>query len=137
MAICVAALVERSGYGTVRGSSSRKGVMRFASTGRRLAAGRNIVDYSGRPTRPGLSDSARGSFFSPKKPARRWSRRTWNTRVAGVSRAGTVSLCRVPSPRCGSFSVLRSEIGTDRGPEEFETERIRLQNAMMSLVEQK
>lgn len=131
----VAILIERSGYGTIRGSSSRKGVIALRQLADTLAAGGNVLVTPDGPRGPVYHVSQGVVFLAQKTGApvapihleysSCWRLKSWD-RFA------------VPWP----FAKLRAILGApihiapiaDR--EQFEVERLRLQNAMTSLVEQ-
>jgi len=131
----IATFIERSGYGTIRGSSSRKGMIAFRQLVDTLAAGSNVLLTPDGPRGPVYQASPGVVFLARKSGATIvpihmeysscWRLKSWDRFV-------------VPRP----FAKLRAILGapvriasTDN-PEEFEAERLRLQNAMMSLVEQ-
>ena len=132
----VATLIERSGYGTVRGSSSRKGVIALRQLVDSLAAGMNVLITPDGPRGPVYETSPGVVFLAQKTGApvvpihleysRCWRLKSWDRFV-------------VPHP----FARLRARFGaplqmapaTDAN--QLEAERLRLQEAMMSLVEQK
>jgi lysophospholipid acyltransferase (LPLAT)-like uncharacterized protein len=130
----VAILIERSGYGTIRGSSSRKGVIALRQLVDALAAGSNVLLTPDGPRGP-VYEASQGIVFLAQKTGAPvvpihmeysscWRLKSWDRFI-------------VPRP----FARLRAILGTPiqvapiRDPEQFEAERLRLQNAMMSLVE--
>jgi len=131
----IAAFIERSGYGTIRGSSSRKGVIALRQLLDTLAGGDNVLFTPDGPRGPVYHASPGVIFLAQKSGApivpihmeysRSWRLKSWD-RFA------------VPWP----FGKLRAIFGAPipvaplAGPEQLETERIRLQDAMMSLVEE-
>jgi len=131
----VATLIERSGYGTVRGSSSRKGVIALRQLVDALAAGTNVLITPDGPRGPVYETSPGVVFLAQKTGApvvpihleysRCWRLKSWDRFV-------------VPQP----FARLRArfgaplQIGPATDAAQFEAERLRLQKAMMSLVEQ-
>ena len=131
----IAIFIERSGYGTVRGSSSRKGVLALRQLIDTLAGGDNVLFTPDGPRGP-VYQATQGVIFLAQKSGAPivpihmeysscWRLKSWDRFV-------------VPRP----FAKLRAIFGAPfhvaplAGAEEFETERLRLQNAMMSLVEQ-
>jgi lysophospholipid acyltransferase (LPLAT)-like uncharacterized protein len=131
----IARFIERSGYGTVRGSSSRKGVIALRQLVDTLAAGDNVLVTPDGPRGP-VYQASQGIIFLAQKSgapivpihmeySRAWRLKSWDRFV-------------VPRP----FAQLRAIFGAPlridpiSAPEQFEAERVRLQEAMMSLVEQ-
>jgi hypothetical protein len=131
----IAIFIERSGYGTVRGSSSRKGMIALRQLVDTLAAGSNVLVTPDGPRGPVYSVSQGIVFLAQKTGApvvpihmeysSAWRLKSWDRFV-------------VPKP----FATLRAIFGAPlqfaplSEPHEFEAEQLRLQNAMMSLVEQ-
>ena len=132
----VAMLIERSGYGTIRGSSSRRGVIALRQLVDALAAGTNVLITPDGPRGP-VYEASQGVVFLAQKTgapvvpihieySRCWRLKSWDRFI-------------IPRP----FTKLRAIFGaplhvqpvTDANG--LEAERVRLQNAMMSLVEQK
>jgi len=131
----IAMFIQRSGYGTVRGSSSRKGVIALRQLVDTLAAGRNVLLTPDGPRGP-VYEASQGVVFLAQKTGAPvvpihmeysscWRLKSWDRFI-------------VPRP----FARLRAIFGAPiqvapiEDAEQFETERLRLQNAMMSLVEQ-
>jgi lysophospholipid acyltransferase (LPLAT)-like uncharacterized protein len=131
----IARFIERSGYGTIRGSSSRKGVIALRQLVDTLAADGNVLVTPDGPRGP-VYQLSQGVVFLAQKSAAPvvpihmeysscWRLKSWDRFV-------------VPRP----FAKLRAIFGAPiqvppiAGAEDFEAERLRLQNAMMSLVEQ-
>lgn len=132
----VSILIERSGYGTIRGSTSRKGVIALRQLVEALAAGSNVLFTPDGPRGPVYEVSPGVIFVAQKSGApivplhveysSCWRLKSWDR------------FC-VPRP----FSKLRFIVGaairvepaTDA--EQFEADRLRLQDAMRRLVEQK
>jgi lysophospholipid acyltransferase (LPLAT)-like uncharacterized protein len=132
----IAFFIERSGYGTIRGSSSRKGVIALRQLVETLAAGGNVLVTPDGPRGPVYQASQGIVFLAQKSGApvipihmeysSSWRLKSWDRFV-------------VPRP----FATLRAIFGApiqvppieDAG--QFEAQRLRLQNAMMSLVEEK
>jgi len=131
----IATFIERSGYGTIRGSSSRKGVIALRQLLDTLAGGDNVLFTPDGPRGPVYHASQGVIFLAQKSGApivpihmeysHSWRLKSWD-RFA------------VPWP----FGKLRAIFGVPisiaplTGPEQLETERIRLQEAMMRLVEE-
>ncbi|HEX7516526.1 MAG TPA: lysophospholipid acyltransferase family protein [Chthoniobacterales bacterium] len=132
----IAALVERFGYGTVRGSSSRKGASALLRLAEVFASGTHLVITPDGPRGP-VYQLGQGVIFlaqkcdTPVVPANLeysscWRFRSWDRFI-------------LPRP----FSKVRVifgvplHIAATENPEEFEKERLRLQNAIMDLVERK
>ena len=131
----VSLLIERSGYGTIRGSTSRKGVIALRQLVDALAAGSNVLFTPDGPRGPVYQVSPGVIFVAQKSGApivplhmeysSCWRLKSWDR------------FC-VPRP----FSKVRFILGAalrveqTTGAEQFEAERLRLENAMMSLVEQ-
>lgn len=132
----LAALVERFGYGTVRGSSSRKGASALLRLAEVFADGTHIVITPDGPRGP-VYQLDQGVIFLAQKcdaavvPANMeysscWRFKSWDRFI-------------LPRP----FSKVRVifdapiRIGTTASPEDFENERLHLQNALMNLVERK
>ena len=131
----IARFIERSGYGTIRGSSSRKGVIALRQLVDTLAADGNVLVTPDGPRGPVYQASQGVVFLAQKSGApvvpihmeysSCWRLKSWDRFV-------------VPRP----FATLRAIFGTPivvppiADPDQFEAERLRLQNAMMSLVEQ-
>jgi lysophospholipid acyltransferase (LPLAT)-like uncharacterized protein len=132
----VSLLIERSGYGTIRGSTSRKGVIALRQLVDALAAGSNVLFTPDGPRGPVYQVSP-GVIFTAQKSGAPvvplhmeysscWRLKSWDR------------FC-VPRP----FSRVRFILGAafrvepTADAEQFEAERLRLEEAMMSLVEQK
>lgn len=131
----IARFIERSGYGTIRGSSSRKGVVALRQLVDTLAADGNVLVTPDGPRGP-IYQTSQGLVFLAQKSGAPvvpihmeysscWRLKSWDRFV-------------VPRP----FATLRAIFGTPltvppiENAEQFEAERLRLQHAMMSLVEQ-
>jgi lysophospholipid acyltransferase (LPLAT)-like uncharacterized protein len=131
----IARFIERSGYGTIRGSSSRKGVVALRQLVDTLAANGNVLMTPDGPRGPVYQLSQGVVFLAQKSGApvvpihmeysSCWRLKSWDRFV-------------VPRP----FAKLRAIFGPPihvppiANPEDFEAQRLRLQNEMMSLVEQ-
>lgn len=131
----VSLLVERFGHGTVRGSTSRKGVIALRQLVEALAAGTNVLITPDGPRGP-LYEINQGIIFVAQKSGaaivpmqleyeKAWRLKSWDRFF-------------VPKP----FSKVRIIFGAPmrvaptNGPEEFERERLRIQDAMVALVKQ-
>ena len=132
----IAIFIERSGYGTIRGSSSRKGVIALRQLVDTLAANGNVLVTPDGPRGP-VYQASQGVVFLAQKTGAPvvpihmeysscWRLKSWDRFI-------------VPHP----FAKLRAifgmplRIAETQTPEEFEAERMRLQNAIMDLVERK
>jgi lysophospholipid acyltransferase (LPLAT)-like uncharacterized protein len=131
----IAIFIERSGYGTIRGSSSRKGVIALRQLVETLAAGGNVLVTPDGPRGPVYQASQGIVFLAQKSGApvipihmeysSSWRLKSWDRFV-------------VPRP----FATLRAIFGAPiqvppiADADQFEAQRLRLQNAMMSLVEE-
>lgn len=132
----LAAFVERYGYGTIRGSTSRKGASALLRLAEVFAAGTNIVITPDGPRGP-VYELGQGVIFLAQKCnaevvpgsmefSSSWRFKSWDRFF-------------IPRP----FSTVRIIFGVPLRiadtptAEEFEAERLRLQNAVMNLVEQK
>jgi lysophospholipid acyltransferase (LPLAT)-like uncharacterized protein len=130
----IAPLVERFGFQAVRGSSSRLGATGMLELVGILAAGRDVLLTPDGPRGPvyelgpGIILLAQKSG-SPIQPI--------NLEFSSCWRVKSWDRFILPRP----FSKVRVIFGplhrvkSTRTPEEFETERLRLQNVMMALVE--
>ena len=132
----LAAFVERYGYGTIRGSTSRKGASALLRLAEVFEAGTNIVITPDGPRGP-VYQLGQGIIFVAQKCnagivpgsmefSRSWRFKSWDRFF-------------VPRP----FSTVRVifgeplRIAATPTPEEFEAERLRLERAVMNLVEEK
>jgi lysophospholipid acyltransferase (LPLAT)-like uncharacterized protein len=132
----VADLTQRFGFEVVRGSSSRLGASAILELGNVLASKRDVLITPDGPRGPAYELGPGIIFLAQKTGATVvpinfeysscWRLKSWDRFI-------------VPRP----FSHVRfiigppHRVGSTNTPEEFEAERIRLQNAMMSLVEQR
>lgn len=126
----VAILVERFGHGTIRGSSSRKGVIALRQLVDELKAGTNVLITPDGPRGP-LYEVNQGAIFLAQKSgapivpmqieyAKSWRLKSWDGFF-------------IPKP----FSTVRIIFGAPlQVSDDLETERVRVQEAMMALVEQ-
>jgi len=132
----LAALVERFGYGTVRGSSSRKGASALLRLAEVFADGTHIVITPDGPRGP-VYQLDQGVIFLAQKcdaavvPANMeysscWRFKSWDRFI-------------LPRPFSKVQVIFGAplRIGTTATPEDFENERLHLQNALMNLVERK
>ena len=126
--------IRRFGYDVVRGSSSRLGASAVRQLTEVLAAGRDVVITPDGPRGPAYELGPGIIFLAQKTGAavlpmnlefsHCWRLRSWDRFI-------------VPRP----FSRVRvlfgqlHRVGATNTPEQFEAERLRLQKAMMSLVE--
>jgi lysophospholipid acyltransferase (LPLAT)-like uncharacterized protein len=131
----IATFIERSGYGTIRGSSSRKGVIALRQLMDTLAADGNVLFTPDGPRGP-IYEATPGVIFLAQKSGAPivpihmeysscWRMKSWDRFI-------------VPRP----FATLRAIFGAPisiaplADAKQFEAEQLHLQNAMMSLVEQ-
>ena len=132
----IAIFIERSGYGTIRGSSSRKGVIALRQLVDMLASREGNVLVTPDGPRGPVYQASQGIVFLAQKSGApivpihmeytsSWRLKSWDRFV-------------VPRP----FATLRAIFGEPiriaplESADQFEAEQLRLQNAMMSLVEQ-
>ena len=132
----IASFIERSGYGTIRGLSSRKGVIALRQLVDTLAADGNVLVTPDGPRGPVYQVSQGVVFLEQKSGApvvpihmeysSCWRLKSWDR------------FC-VPRPFSKVRFILGTPIHVERitSPEQFEQERLRLQTVMTSLVEQK
>jgi lysophospholipid acyltransferase (LPLAT)-like uncharacterized protein len=131
----IAQFIERSGYGTIRGSSSRKGVIALRQLVETLVSGTGNVLVTPDGPRGPVYQVSQGIVFLAQKSGAPivpihmeysscWRLKSWD-RFA------------VPRP----FAKLRAIFGAPihiarlESAEQFEPEQLRLQSEMMSLVE--
>lgn len=131
----IAQFIERSGYGTIRGSSSRKGVIALRQLVETLAASGNVLVTPDGPRGPVYQVSQGIIFLAQKSGApivpihmeysSCWRLKSWDRFV-------------VPRPFAKLRAIFGAPIHIPRlvGAEQFEAEQLRLQNEMMRLVEQ-
>ncbi len=132
----ISSFIERSGYGTIRGSSSRKGVIALRQLVDTLAAGGNVLLTPDGPRGP-VYQASQGVVFLAQKTGAPvvpihmeysscWRLKSWDRFI-------------VPRPFAKLRAIFGAPIQVKRttGAEEFETERLRLQSAMVSIVERK
>ena len=132
----IAELVQRIGFDVVRGSSSRQGATAMLQMAEVLASGRDVVIAPDGPrgpvyeVGPGIVLLAQKSG-APVFPA--------HLEYSGCWRVKSWDRFILPRP----FSKVRLIFGPPHyvpatsGEQDFEAERLRLQNAMMSLVERR
>lgn len=132
----VSILIERSGYGTIRGSSSRKGVVALRQLVDALEAGMNVLITPDGPRGPVYVASQGVVFLAQKTGALVVP---INMEYSSCWRLKSWDRFFVPRP----FATLRAIFGAPlqvpptADADQLEAERLRLQNAMMSLVEEK
>jgi hypothetical protein len=130
----LADLVQRFGFDVVRGSSSRRGATAILRLTDVLASGRDVVITPDGPRGPAYEIGPGLVFLSQKSGvpvlpmnmeySSYWRLKNWDRFI-------------VPRP----FSTVRLIVGQPHhvppttNDEEFETERLRLQNAMLEIVE--
>jgi len=130
----VSILIERSGYGTIRGSSSRKGAIALRQLVDTLASGSNVLLTPDGPRGP-VYEASQGVVFLAQKTgaavvpihmeySSSWRLKSWDRFF-------------VPRPFAKLRAIFGAPIQVASDPNQFEAERLRLQNAMMSLVERK
>jgi lysophospholipid acyltransferase (LPLAT)-like uncharacterized protein len=132
----VSILIERSGYGTIRGSTSRKGVIALRQLVDALASGMNVLITPDGPRGPVYTASQGVVFVAQKSGAAvipmhmeyssAWRLKSWDRFF-------------VPRPFSKVRIILGAPVVVKRttGAEQFEAERRRVQDVMMSVVEQK
>ena len=130
----VADLTERFGFDVVRGSTSRLGASAMLELTQVLASGRDVLITPDGPRGPAYEVGRGIIFLAPKSGApiqpinieysSCWRARSWDKFILPrpFSRARVI------------FGPLFRVVSTET-EEEFEAERLRLQNAMMALVE--
>ena len=126
--------IRRFGYNVVRGSSSRMGTSAILQLTEELATGRDVVITPDGPRGPVYKLGPGVVFLAQKSGA---SVLPMNLEYSGCWRLGSWDRFIIPKP----FSTVRVLIGqpqhvkSTETPEEFEGECLRVQDAMMSLVE--
>jgi lysophospholipid acyltransferase (LPLAT)-like uncharacterized protein len=132
----IAALVQRSGFDVVRGSSSRLGATAMLQMAELLAHGRDVVISPDGPRGP-VYEMAPGIVLLAQKSGAPVF--PLNLEYSGCWRVKSWDRFILPHP----FSKVRvifgppHQVAATKTEEEFETERLRLQNAMMALVERR
>lgn len=130
----IAGLIERYGYGTVRGSTSRKGVVALRQLVDVIAAGNHALITPDGPRGP-VYNVTSGILFvaqksgAPVVPLNIEYRTAW--------RAKSWDRFFVPKPFSRVDVTLGApiQIAPTSGPEEFERERLRLSEALMAGLE--
>jgi len=126
--------VQRFGYDVVRGSSSRLGASAILQLTQVLASGRDVVITPDGPSGPAYQLGPGIIFLAQKSGA---PVLPINLEYSRCWRLGSWDRFIVPWP----FAKVRvlinrpHRVGPTATPEEFEAERLALQNAMMALVE--
>jgi lysophospholipid acyltransferase (LPLAT)-like uncharacterized protein len=126
--------IHRFGYDVIRGSSSRMGASAILQLTEVLASGRDVVITPDGPRGPAYELGPGIIFLAQKSGA---SVLPVNLEYSRCWRLGSWDRFIIPKP----FSTVRVLISqpyhvkATNTPEEFEVERLRLQDAMMSLVE--
>ncbi len=126
--------IHRFGYEVVRGSSSRLGARAILQLTEVLASGRDVVITPDGPRGPAYELGPGIIFLAQKSGA---AVLPMNLEFSHCWRLGSWDRFIVPRP----FSKVRvlvsrlHRVGATDTPEQFEAERLSLQNAMMSLVE--
>ena len=126
--------IHRFGYDVVRGSSSRLGASAILQLTEALAAGRDVVITPDGPRGPAYELGPGIIFLAQKSGA---AVLPMNLEFSHCWRLGSWDRFIVPRP-FSKVRVLigqRYRVGATNTPDEFEAERLSLQNAMMSLVE--
>jgi lysophospholipid acyltransferase (LPLAT)-like uncharacterized protein len=126
--------IHRFGYDVVRGSSSRLGAGAILQLTEVLASGRDVVITPDGPRGPAYELGPGIIFLAQKSGA---AVLPMNLEFSHCWRLGSWDRFIVPRP-FSKVRVLVSQlhrVGPTNAPEEFEAERLSLQNAMMALVE--
>jgi hypothetical protein len=126
--------IHRFGYEVVRGSSSRLGASAILQLTEVLASGRDVVITPDGPRGPAYELGPGIIFLAQKSGA---AVLPMNLEFSHCWRLGSWDRFIVPRP-FAKIRVLVSQphrVGVTSTPEEFERERLALQNAMMALVE--
>ena len=132
----IADVTRRFGFDVVRGSSSRMGASALRELGDVLASGRDVLITPDGPRGPAYQLGPGIIFLAQKTGA---SVVPVNMEYSSCWRVKSWDRFIIPKP----FSKVRVIIGPPQqieptsSDEEFESERLRLQNAMMSLVERR
>jgi lysophospholipid acyltransferase (LPLAT)-like uncharacterized protein len=130
----IADVVQRFGYNVIRGSSSRLGASAILQLTEMLASGRDVVITPDGPRGPAY-ELGPGIIFLAQKSGAAVLR--MNLEYSRCWRVGSWDRFIVPRP----FSRVRvlidepHRVKSTGTPEEFESERQALQDAMMALVE--
>jgi lysophospholipid acyltransferase (LPLAT)-like uncharacterized protein len=126
--------IRRFGYDVVRGSSSRLGASAILQLTEVLASGRDVVITPDGPRGPAYELGPGIIFLAQKSGA---AVLPMNLEFSHCWRLGSWDRFIIPRP-FAKVRVLVSEphrVGATTTPEEFERERLALQNAMMAMVE--
>ena len=126
--------IRRFGYNVIRGSSSRLGTSAILQLTQELASGRDVVITPDGPRGPVYELGPGMVFIAQKSGAPVLA---MNLEYSRCWRLGSWDRFIIPQP-FSKVHVLISEprhINPTGTPEEFEAERLRVQQAMMSLVE--
>jgi lysophospholipid acyltransferase (LPLAT)-like uncharacterized protein len=132
----IASLVQRLGFDVVRGSSSRLGATAMLQMADLLASGRDVVIAPDGPRGPAYELSPGIVLLAQKSGAPVFP---VNLEYSSCWRLKSWDRFILPRP----FSKVRvifgppHQVAPTSGEDEFERERLRLQNAMMALVEQR
>ena len=126
----IARIIERFGYGTARGSSSRGGLQGDAAAGARHGAGQagRRSRSTARAVRRASRSRARSGWRG--RPAIRCCRFTWRRRRTGRRRAGTGRRFRSRSPRWRSRSASRSTCLATPTTQQLESARQELEERL-------
>jgi lysophospholipid acyltransferase (LPLAT)-like uncharacterized protein len=132
----IADATQRFGFDVVRGSSSRMGASALLELSEILASGRDVLLTPDGPRGP-VYELGQGIIFLAQKTGARvvpvnmeysscWRVKSWDRFI-------------IPRPFAKVRVILGQphQVRSTSTPEEFENERLRLQNAMMSLVERR
>jgi lysophospholipid acyltransferase (LPLAT)-like uncharacterized protein len=126
--------IHRFGYDVIRGSSSRMGTSAILQLTQMLASGRDVVITPDGPRGPAYELGPGIVFLAQKSGA---SVLPMNLEYSGCWRLGSWDRFIIPHP----FSKVRVLISQPLSvkptgmPDQFEAERVRVQDIMMSLVE--
>jgi lysophospholipid acyltransferase (LPLAT)-like uncharacterized protein len=126
--------IRRFGYRVIRGSSSRLGASAILQLTEELASGHDVVITPDGPRGPAYELGPGIVFLAQKSNA---SVLPMNLEYSRYWRLGSWDRFIIPQP-FSKVRILISEpyhVKTTATPEEFEAERVRMQDAMMSLVE--
>lgn len=132
----LATLVERFGFDVVRGSSSRKGATAMLQLGDVIASGKDVVITPDGPRGPKYELGQGIVFLAQNSGA---AVVPINMEYSGCWRLSSWDQFILPHP----FSRVRvtfgepHSVGQTATDEDFEDERLRLQNAMLALVERR
>jgi lysophospholipid acyltransferase (LPLAT)-like uncharacterized protein len=132
----IADATQRFGFDVVRGSSSRMGASALLELSEILGSGRDVLLTPDGPRGP-VYELGQGIIFLAQKTGARvvpvnmeysscWRVKSWDRFI-------------IPRPFAKVRVILGQphQVRSTSTPEEFENERLRLQNAMMSLVERR